>query len=252
MGDNRAMTAPIAHSSRRSGALLLADISGYTGFLQGVADAHRDIIVEADEPPAAYSVLSHLLDAIVGSVGPVFRLVKFEGDAVFAVADDAENPIPHGEAALACLRACYEAFARELARAGSQWTCSCAACSRVGDLDLKFVLHDGSFVVQSIAGHDELLGPDVNLVHRLLKNHARELIGSAAYALITDAAAQRLEVPLDGMIAGEEAYEDTRPVAVHLLVLSSGPARPAGAEGTSGTPSDSSRSFGEMAPIRFG
>jgi hypothetical protein len=40
-------TAQPSGASRRSGALLLADISGYTGFLQGVADAHRDLIVDA-------------------------------------------------------------------------------------------------------------------------------------------------------------------------------------------------------------
>jgi len=213
------MTGPVAQASRRSGALLLADISGYTSFLQGVADAHRDLIVEAEEPPAAYTVLSHLLDAIVGSIGPIFRLVKLEGDAVFAVADDAT--VPHGHAALDCLRGCYAAFSRELAKAGSQWTCSCAACSRVGDLDLKFILHEGTFVEQAIAGHQELLGPDVNLVHRLLKNHARERVGRVAYALLTDAATERLEIPVDEMLPAEEAYDDVPPIGVHLLILAS-------------------------------
>ncbi len=220
IGDNPRMTGQVPQASRRGGALLLADISGYTGFLQGVADAHRDLIVDADEPPAAYTVLSHLLDAIVGSIGPVFRLVKFEGDAVFAVADAG---LPHGIAALDCLRACYAAFSRELAKAGSQWTCSCAACSRVGDMDLKFILHDGTFVAQSISGHEELLGPDVNLVHRLLKNHARDLLGAVAYALVTDAAAERLEIPIEEMLSAEETYDDTPPVRVHLLVLATRP-----------------------------
>jgi hypothetical protein len=64
--DNVAVTTAIPGAARRQGALLLADISGYTGFLQGVADAHRDIIIEADEPPPAYAVLSHLLDTMVG------------------------------------------------------------------------------------------------------------------------------------------------------------------------------------------
>ena len=56
------MSAPLPQSSRRHGALLLADISGYTGFLGEVAEAHLDLIVEADEPPPACAVLSHLLD----------------------------------------------------------------------------------------------------------------------------------------------------------------------------------------------
>ena len=36
-------------------------------------------------------------------------------------------------------------------------------------LDLKFIVHAGAFVVQSIAGGHELVGPDVGMAHRLLK-----------------------------------------------------------------------------------
>lgn len=214
------MTAPLTQSSRRRGALLLADISGYTGFLQGVADAHRDLIIEADEPPPAYALLSHLLDTMVSSIVPPFRLAKLEGDAIFAVEDE---PMPHGEAVIECLRACYTAFRERLGAAGSQWTCACAACARIGDLDLKFVLHYGGYVAQSIAGHEELLGPEVNVVHRLLKNHARELVGQVPYALVTDATVEALEIPTDGMVAGEEAYDDTPRIAVHVLPLAGHP-----------------------------
>ena len=66
---------------------------------------------------------------------------------------------------------------------------------------------------------EEFLGADVNLVHRLLKNHARELVGSAPYALISDAAALALEIPTDAMVAGEETYENMPPVRVHVLAL---------------------------------
>jgi hypothetical protein len=62
-------------------------------------------------------------------------------------------------------------------------------------------------------------GLDVNLVHRLLKNHARELVGNVPYALVTATAARALELATDRMIAGEEAYDDTPPVAVFVLPL---------------------------------
>lgn len=210
------MTLPTPRSSRRDGALLLADISGYTRFLQGVADAHRDLIVEADEPPPAYALLSHLLDTMHASIVPLFRLAKFEGDAIFAVEDE---PMPHGGAAIDCLLGCYGAFREQLAAAGSLWTCTCDACSRISSLDLKFVLHHGSYVVQAIAGHEELLGSDVNVAHRLLKNHARELVGSVPYALVTDAAAGALEIPTEAMVAGIEAYDETPSIPVHILSL---------------------------------
>jgi hypothetical protein len=56
-----AMTLPTARGTRSRGTFLLADISGYTGFLNGVAEAHRALIIEADEPPEAYAVLSRLV-----------------------------------------------------------------------------------------------------------------------------------------------------------------------------------------------
>lgn len=207
-----------AGAARGRGVLLLADISGYTAFLQGVADAHHALIVEEPEPPAAYALMSSLLETITDSVVPPFRLAKLEGDAVFAVAYDADFDM-RGAAVPACLRACHSAFRHQLGEAHSQWTCSCAACARIDDLSLKFVMHHGDYVAQLIAGREEFLGPEVNVVHRLLKNHAQELVGPMPYALLTDAALAALEVPSDGMVAGVETYEHIPPVPVHVLPL---------------------------------
>ena len=73
--------------------------------------------------------------------------------------------------------------------------------------------------MQPIAGHQEPLGPDVNVVHRLLKNHARDALGPRPYALLTDAAVDALGVPTDGMLAPDETYEDTPVIAVHVVAL---------------------------------
>lgn len=211
------MSAVAGRASQRQGALLLADISGYTGFLQGVADAHRELIVEAPEPPVAYAVMSGLLDSIVTAMAPAFRLVKFEGDAVFAVSENGVD----GQSLLAALYRSHAAFHERLMAAGSEWICSCAACSTIHDLDLKFVAHHGTYVAQPIAGHEELLGPDVNLAHRLLKNRARELVGPVPYALITDAAVRALGIATNDMVSGEETYDGGDPVKVHVLRLES-------------------------------
>lgn len=212
------MTIPTSRGTRLRGALLLADISGYTGFLNGVADAHHELIVEADEPPQAYALLSHLLDAMVAKVAPPFRLVKFEGDALFAVADDPDMAVC-GPAVLDCLRGCHAAFESILAEAGTQWTCACAACVRIGELGLKLILHHGEYVAQPIAGREELAGPDVILAHRLLKNHVRDLVGPRPYALLTDAAVRALEVPVGEMTPATETYDGLPPVPVRVLPL---------------------------------
>jgi hypothetical protein len=210
------VTVPTPTATRHQGVLLLADISGYTGFLQGVAEAHRALIVDSDEPPYAYAVMSSTLQAIVEALAPRFQVAKLEGDAVFAVADDGTV---NGETTLGTLRDCYAAFRAQLTIAGETWTCTCNACSTIKTLDLKFIVHHGGYVAQTIAGYTELLGPEVNVAHRLLKNHAVELVGRVPYALFTDVAANALSIATDGMAEAEEAYDGNPPMPVHILVL---------------------------------
>jgi hypothetical protein len=211
------MSNPIA-AGLCSGTLLLADISGYTAFLQLVAEAHRDDAFADGRVPDAYFFVSSLLDGIIERIVPPFRLSKIEGDAVFAFARDDEG-VPRGAALLECLSACYAAFRDRLGSALEVWTCRCGACSRVDNLDLKFVLHAGSYVVQSIAGNPELAGPDVVMAHRLLKNRAAEIVGHPAYALVTEAAASRLAVPVEGARELTETYEHYAPIAVRVYPL---------------------------------
>ena len=205
-------------TTRIRGALLLADISGYTGFLQGVAEAHRALIVDQPEPPAAYGLMSSLLEAVTASIIPPFRLAKLEGDAVFAVAADADLAV-RGAALVACLRACHAAFAIRLGEANAQWSCTCGSCSWIHGLGIKFVLHHGDYFAQRIAGQEEVVGPDVIVAHRLLKNHARDLVGERPYVLLTDAAAADLDVSIHDMLPLTERYEQMPPIAVHVLPL---------------------------------
>ena len=88
-----------------------------------------------------------------------------------------------------------------MATAHSDWPCSCEPCRRIDQLDLKFVLHAGPFVIQAIAGRDELVGPEVVVAHRLLKSRAGDAVGHAAFALVTDAASEWLDVPADGGVS---------------------------------------------------
>jgi hypothetical protein len=208
----------MAHSSlSANGALLLADISGYTSFLQDVATAHRDDAFAGGRIPEAYALMSSLLDGIVEAVEPPFTLAKLEGDAVFAFGAAAE--VPHGTRMLDCVRACYAGFRERLGQAGLIWTCSCDACSRASNLELKFILHAGSYVVQAIAGRRELMGPDVVLAHRLLKSEASSVMTAGAYILITEAAASMLEVPVGGAATITETYDHYAPITASLIAL---------------------------------
>src|SRR4029079_10379902 len=75
---------PAADPSAAERYLLLADISGYTGFMSGVEQEHG--VDFSGGIPAAYGVLADLLNTVIEAVAPDFTLVKLEGDAVFAAA----------------------------------------------------------------------------------------------------------------------------------------------------------------------
>lgn len=201
------------------GTLLLADISGYTAFLQSVGDAHAADMAAGTFVPTAYPLLTSLLDGIIEQVTPPFTLSKVEGDAVFAFADEG-GALPRGEELFRCLTGCYGAFRSRLDEARTLMLCDCDACGSIDGLDLKFVLHHGNYVVQPVAGHPELLGPDVTISHLLLKNHVADLIGRSAYALVTERAAAELAVPLERSVSITERYEHYAPVQARVLVLS--------------------------------
>jgi hypothetical protein len=217
------MTSEATTGAQR-GTLLLADISGYTAFLEAVGAAHEAEMVASGVVPAAYPLMTTLLDGIVGRLVPPFTLSKTEGDAVFTFAADGDFRL-RGEAILACIDSCYRSFRGQVRAMEEALTCGCDACTRGIRLDLKFVMHHGGYVVQAIAGRHELLGPDVNAVHRLLKNHAAEAVGDGAYALLTSAAATQLEVPVERGVWLTEEYEHLAPIEAVVFTV------PIGAEG---------------------
>lgn len=206
--------------TRNRATFVLADISGYTRFLEDVGDAHG-LQLELGETPAAYPLMTTLLESIVNKLVPPFTLAKLEGDAVFAYADEPTLEI-RGPAVADCLQACYASFRDHLRRTEEGLTCTCEACSSGANLDLKFVLHHGSYVAQSIAGNTELLGPDVTAVHRMLKNEVTAITGWRAYALLTAAAADHLEVPADAGMTIDLAYEHVGRMEALVLPLSAG------------------------------
>lgn len=195
--------------------LLLADISGYTGFMGGVELAHG--VDFSAGIPAAYSVLGDLLDAVIDGVEPDFALVKLEGDAVFAVAPAATLD-GRGDQVLAKVDAMYRSFIDRRTRAIPASDHVCTACPAVAHLDLKAVLHRGPAVRQTVGSGSDLLGPAVTVAHRLLKNTVRERIGTRPYLFVTDAAATALGIP-DVGLAHQEAYADAGQVQGRIIEL---------------------------------
>jgi Protein of unknown function (DUF2652) len=187
------------------GYLLLADISGYTSYLAGVELTH------------AHEILSELLELIVEHFKPLLTIVKLEGDAVFAYLPNTR--IPRDETLLELLESTYLAFRDRVEGIRRRTTCQCNACKAIPTLDLKFILHFGEYVPQHISGITELVGSDVNLVHRLLKNHVSEATGWKAYALFTEAGLTPMDVKLENLHEQVESYEHLGQVKTYSLNL---------------------------------
>lgn len=195
--------------------LLLADITGYTGFMTGVENEHGEDF--SGGIPAAYGVLGNLLDSVVKGVEPDFGLVKLEGDAVFAAAP-AGRLDGRGELVLDKLVGMYGDFIASRTRAIPANDHVCIACPAVAHLDLKVILHRGQTVRQNVGSGSDLLGSTVNVAHRLLKNTVRDRIGSRPYIFLTDAAATALDLPDVGIAHGED-YPDAGQIHGRIVDL---------------------------------
>ena len=187
----------------QTGYLMLADISGYTSFVAQTEIEHADL------------ALSYLLEVMVEKLSPVLTISQLEGDAVFAYLE--ENRIQDGKSLLELIDQTYLAFRDKALDLYSQATCPCRACQALPTLDLKFMLHHGEFVIQQVAGSRHLLGTDVNLIHRLAKNHVSESTGWTGYTLLTDPVLERMQFSRDKFFKRCESYEHLGEVNIYCM-----------------------------------
>jgi hypothetical protein len=188
------------------GVLLVADISGYTDY------------VVASPLEYAEDVVSDVTTTVVDRLGAVITVNKLEGDAAFGYALDSELD---STMLLDTIEECYFAFRGRLRGIEHAVSCTCPACTKVTDLDLKFVVHHGDFVRRANPLGEELTGNDVITVHRLLKNTVAPSLGLRAYALFTDqcVGALGLDPASLGLLRHIERYEDVGEVVGYVSDL---------------------------------
>ena len=180
------------------GFLVLADISGYTAFLSQTELDHSQ------------EILSDLLETVVNRFKTLLTIHKIEGDAVFGYTRDSQ--LVRGETLLELIESTYVDFRERTKNVRRHTSCTCRACQSIPMLDLKFIVHHGDFAVQQIGGRPELAGSDVNLAHRLLKNHVTEQTGWTAYALFSQVGLECMGLQLTDVLHGTETYEHLGPV----------------------------------------
>lgn len=144
--------------------LVIADISGYTRFLQEHA---RDIA-------HAERVVAELLESVIDVVQVPLVVHELSGDAVsfYALADDDPSMPAH---ILTQVRAFFQAFNNKMQEIVScPVVIGCPSCVKTRELRLKVVVHYGEVVLTEVGGFRKVAGPAMILAHRLLKNSIEE------------------------------------------------------------------------------
>ncbi|GAB4578217.1 MAG: hypothetical protein Fur0022_09510 [Anaerolineales bacterium] len=163
-----------------NGYFLIADITGYTQYLNESELEH------------AHEVLQTLLELLIQHTRPPLIISRLAGDAVISYG--LRDQFLQAQTFLEMIEDTYVAFRHAIDLMVINNTCQCNACANIVSLDLKFFVHYGAFTRQRLDQHDELLGADVIVIHRLLKNHVAEKTACRAYALYTNAAIRQLGV----------------------------------------------------------
>jgi hypothetical protein len=139
--------------------MLIADIGGYTEYMS----THRMSLAHAQVNTGR--LLERVIDA-----APGLELLEIEGDAAFLYRETGS------QAADALVRevtdvaaAMHRAFHLEREYVATN-LCPCSGCKQAANLTLKFVAHVGDVATQTIRRRRKIVGIDVILVHRLLKN----------------------------------------------------------------------------------
>lgn len=161
--------APNPHETKE-GPIVLADISGYTSFVQTTELEH------------SRRVVALLLEAMIESQRDRLEAGQVAGDAVLFVGVGVDPSF------LDWMDGMYVAFHRMARDLAGRRDCPCHACERVPMLTMKALAHYGRWNLMRIGPSAQVHGGDAIVPHRLAKNS----VPSHEYLLVTSPLAERL------------------------------------------------------------
>jgi hypothetical protein len=155
-------------TSKKMGTLLIPDISGFTQFVSEVELSHSQHII------------AELLEVIIDANDLDFEVNEIEGDAVLFYR---MGPPPALRELTEQAASFYLKFHQYLQQIKRDTLCKCGACQNVGALTLKIIAHFGEISLIKIKDRVKLIGKDVIIAHRLMKNH----VPGSEYLLVSQA-----------------------------------------------------------------
>jgi len=147
--------------------IFIPDISGYTEFITQTEIKHSNHII------------SELLEIIINANQLNLLVSEIEGDAVLFYR---KGDPPKTEDVIRQVKKMFLNFHTHLKIIQRDNVCQCGACRSAINLTLKFIVHYGILNETVVQNFTKIMGSDVILAHRLLKNNIEE----TEYMLLTD------------------------------------------------------------------
>lgn len=147
--------------------IYIPDISGFTKFVTETEIRHSEHII------------SELIEVILKSNLFDFNISEIEGDAVLFYRTG--EPPKIGDV-IELSKQMFLNFHNHLRIIERDNVCQCGACQTVSNLTLKFITHFGNLSEIEIRDFNKIMGSDVILAHRLLKNN----VVSREYLLLSE------------------------------------------------------------------
>lgn len=146
--------------------IFIPDISGYTKFVTETETKHSKHII------------TELLEVIINTNTLQLEVSEIEGDAVLFFR---KGEPPALNELLSQAKEMFLAFHTQIKIIQRDNICQCGACRTAVDLTLKFITHFGTLDEITVQNHSKIIGSDVILAHRLMKNN----IDEKEYLLLT-------------------------------------------------------------------
>ena len=147
--------------------IFIPDISGFTEFITQTEIKHSNHII------------SELIEIILSANRLDLTVSEIEGDAVLFYR---KGEPPTLQELVGQVKQMFLDFHTHLLVIQRDNVCQCGACRSAINLSLKFIAHYGELNETVIRNFTKIIGSDVILAHRLLKNN----IGETEYMLLTD------------------------------------------------------------------
>ncbi len=154
-------------NSNKTGIIFIPDISGFTKFVSTTEIEH------------SRKIIGELLEVLLDSNILEFVPSEIEGDAILFYK---MRDIPSLKEILTQIEEMFLNFHNYLVDITATNICTCGACKSAHNLSLKFIIHLGEVHELKIKQFNNIMGADVILAHRLLKNS----VGLNEYVLFTE------------------------------------------------------------------